>query len=426
MGSSRGYIAPLLQTIPLLYEIDDDSDEVDTTLSFRREISPACTPVKILMSNDWRFGVAMVQPQNNWGDEDPIGTIILFSTPKGCQGHNEDNDISRVTTWQCTNVKMWAGSHFSYRNLLWQVDGVPIATDQERERTTNDTPRIYKVPATLFLNDEEDGFRLTWFSEYNLSSLKDGDFPISSPVLTAAVLPSSPIVSFEASWERFDSDRLDGSRILPIGKEPVGICVLSEAYLHVELVLRDVLSKREKMEKEMPTEFFYNLVSVTNGGRVAELIIVFIRTTRPGSLGLFVEVDLYTGQYQEENWVKSIHIRHPSALRLWGNTLALNRRMKSLRVGPYALDRDHMMDWSRLCSEMDRGFDPDENDDFVPTFWDGYVDGQGTMASRKPPKMISYSTLYPDCDFITNKSVADFKPVVSLQGKYSSTDLVYS
>ena len=422
--STRGYVAPLLQTIPLLYEIEDESVE-DAIFNFHREVSPACTPVKILISRDWRMGVALFQPHSVWGDEGPVGTMVLFSAPRG-----QRDGSSRVTTWQCTNVKMWAGTRFSYRNLLWQVEGVPVAADlhKKTERDPN-TVRVHRLPATLFLNDEEDGFRLTWASEHKLGTLGDervvdNDVLLSSPLGTC-VNPSVRILSFEATWERFDSDGLNGGRILPAVKEPVGVSVLSEGYLHIEVLLRDVLLKRKGVAEQKPSEFFYNLVSVTNAGRVAELIVTFIRTTRPGSLGFFVKVDLYTGQYQEQNWVKNVHAQHPSTLRQWCNALALNQRMKSLRVGPYAIRLDHIMDWSRLCTETDRGFDPDKADDFTPRFWEEYVEGEGPVATRKIPKLISYSTLYPDCDFITNKAITDFCPAVSLQGHDSPTELVY-
>jgi hypothetical protein len=56
---------PLLQTTPLLYEIFTESEE-DAIFNFRRGVSPATTPVKILISEDWRMGVAMFQPSHVW------------------------------------------------------------------------------------------------------------------------------------------------------------------------------------------------------------------------------------------------------------------------------------------------------------------------------------------------------------------------
>lgn len=428
VASSRGYIAPLLQTIPLLYEMHEDESVEDAIFNFRREVSPASTPVKILISRTWKVGIALVQPSGDvsWTAEDgPVGTMILFSTPKG-----HSHSSSRVSAWQCVNVKMWGGGRFfNYRNLLWLVESIPVsAVEGVDHDSTYFTCKIHKVPATLFLNDEEDGFRLTWASEHGLDDLSfyNEDLMSSSP-FSASVKPSSPILSFEKTWERFDSDRLSGARILPVVQEPIGFAILSEAYLHIEILLQDVLSKRKGMASDQkPKEFFYNLVSVTNGGRVVELIITFIRTQRPGSLGVFVSVDLFTGRYQEQNWVKNVHSQHPSALRVWCNALALNQRMKELRVGPYAVQANHAIDWSRLCTKAEHGFDPDEADSFDPSIWLDYVKGEGALATRTPPKLVSYSTLYPDCDLITNQAITDYLPAKSLRAKDSPVELVYS
>ena len=56
---------PLLQTTPLLYEILNESPE-ETVFNFRRGISPATTPIKLLISSDWTVGVAMFQPSTVW------------------------------------------------------------------------------------------------------------------------------------------------------------------------------------------------------------------------------------------------------------------------------------------------------------------------------------------------------------------------
>ena len=56
---------PLLQTTPLLYEIFGESPE-EAVFNFRRGISPSTTPVKLLISSDWRVGVAMFQPSTVW------------------------------------------------------------------------------------------------------------------------------------------------------------------------------------------------------------------------------------------------------------------------------------------------------------------------------------------------------------------------
>lgn len=376
------------------------------------------------MSNDWRMGVALFQPSNVWREEGPVGTLVLFSAPNG-----RSFDSMKSTIWQCTNVKMGADASFSHRNLLWKVEGVPILVDVSEGATgcNVDHPEpihFTNVPGYLFLNDESDGFRLTWsIEDWNV---EDGSFETSkikeSPIM-GGVDPTTPILSTETTWERFDSHLWSGERIMPATGKPSGVRVVYESFLHIDVLLSNILSRRKGMSEMQPAEYVYNLISVTNAGRVAELIITFIRTQRPGSLGVFVKVDLFSGRYQELSWMKNTNSRDPGALRNWCNALALNHRMKELRIGPYAVTRDHAIDWSKLCTE--KCFDPDEDDDFAPSFWEDYVESGEAIATRKPPKFVSLSALYLDCDLITNKAISDCIPVSSLQGKDSPTQLVY-
>jgi hypothetical protein len=410
---------PLLQTTPLLFDILDESPE-EAIFSFRRGISPATTPVKILMSNDWKMGVALFQPSNVWREEGPVGTMVLFSTPSG-----RSFDSMKSTIWQCTNVKMGADASFSHRNLLWKVEGVPVDVSEGDTSSTRGQPvHFLNVPGYLFLNDENDGFRLTWSIEnWNFDDGSSDSNKIQESPITGGVDPTTAILSTETTWERFDSHLWSGEMIIPVTGKPSGVRVVHESFLHIDILLSDVLSRRKGMSERQPAEYVYNLISITNAGRVAEFIITFIRTQRPGSLGVFVKVDLHLGRYQELSWMKNTNSRDPGALRNWCNALALNHRMKELRVGPYAVTRNHAIDWSKLCTE--KAFDPDEDDDFSPSFWEEYVESGEAIATRKPPKFVSLSALYPDCDLITNKAITDCIPVSSLQGKDSPTQLVY-
>ncbi len=400
--------ATLLQTIPLLHEIPEESPE-DAIFNFRRGISPATTPVKILLSNDWRMGVALFQPSNVWREEGPVGTLILFSTP--CAMNSQSN---ASTIWQCTNVKMGADASFSCRNLLWKVEKLPLLHSDSTYSIS-----VLNVPGYLFLNDEEDGYRLTWVADRS----PDDVCTPSEPILISTIGEDKTILSFERTWERYDSDLRSGERIVPLVAKTSGMEVFCESFVHIQVLLNAILSQRKGMSEEKPSDFLYSLISTTNAGRAAEFIITFIRTQRPGSLGVFVEVDLFSGRYQERNWVKNVSAIDSVALRNWSNALALNQRMKQLRVGPYSVKPNHAFDWSKLC--IDSSFDPDSCDDFSPFFWQDYVDSEEAISTRKPPKFISISTLYPDCDLITNKAITDCLPVCYLRGKDSPIEVIY-
>lgn len=65
-GKAMG-ITPLLQTVPLLYnDIPSNETMEDSIFNFRRNISPASTPVFVLVSNEWKIGMAMFQPSDVW------------------------------------------------------------------------------------------------------------------------------------------------------------------------------------------------------------------------------------------------------------------------------------------------------------------------------------------------------------------------
>jgi hypothetical protein len=318
---------------------------------------------------------------------------------------------------------MGGDSLSSPRNLLWRVYGVPVSNSDESGKS--EPVGVSNVPGYLFLNDEADGFRLTWCSEnWHLddSSLWTQMNVVCSP-LSNGVVSSSAILSFEKTWERSDSDLWSGERIFHDGGEPNGVSVICEGFLHIDVLLNDILSRRKGMAENRPSDFVYNLISITHAGRVADLIITFLRCQRPGSLGIFVRVDVFTGEYQESSWMKNSIACDPVGLRNWCNALALNQRMKDVRVGPYAVRPNHAIDWSKLCTE--KSFDPDEDDDFFALFWKDYVDSDEAIATRKPPKFIALSLLYPDCDLITNKAITECVPVSSLQGKDSPIELVY-
>eukprot|EP00525_Craspedostauros_australis_P003811 CAMPEP_0198123670 /NCGR_PEP_ID=MMETSP1442-20131203/38083_1 /TAXON_ID= /ORGANISM="Craspedostauros australis, Strain CCMP3328" /LENGTH=53 /DNA_ID=CAMNT_0043782909 /DNA_START=1 /DNA_END=158 /DNA_ORIENTATION=+ len=51
----------------------------------------------------------------------------------------------------------------------------------------------------------------------------------------------------------------------------------------------------------------------------------------------------------------------------------------------------------------------DAEDDLDPQLWKPCVAGKG-----KPPKKISMSTVYPDCDVVTNETVISSIPVCCL------------
>lgn len=323
------------------------------------------------------------------------------------------------TVWQCTNVRLGIESKFTLRNLLWTVDVVPKRT------ASSDSQCICSLPAYLLFNDEEDGFRLTWsFDGWCLDGTDCHTQLPPSPLDSDSSYVLPEIISHESSWESFEADLLSGEQVLSTNtKPPVGVSVVYEAFLHVDVLLADILSRRKGMSSKIHPIFVYNLVSVLHGGRVAELVITFIRGARPGALGVFVQVDMFTSRYQELDWVVHRGTQSDDALQGWCNTIALNRRMKAMLAGPYSVSSSSAMDWGMLC--LEKPFDTDEVDDSNSSIWKEYVDDRDSPVPSKPPKLVAFSSIYPHCDYISNKAITDCRPVKRICCKDSPLELVY-
>ncbi|KAL3940877.1 MAG: hypothetical protein SGBAC_004672 [Bacillariaceae sp.] len=423
-GKAMG-ITPLLQTVPLLYnDIPTTESMEDSIFNFRRNISPASTPVSILVSNDWNIGMAMFQPSNVWREEGPVGNLVLFSLPRS----RLDMRYSRA--FVCRNVRMGGTTSFTLRNSMWRVDKLPCLDPSQSEPFPGHFKSFIQLPGYLVLNDEEDGFRMAWVLEqWNLPE-KRCKAQIGESMLNGGFAPASNILSRQDTWEEICYETSSGKRV-PIDPTRAetqlsatsGSIVSCETFLHIDILLGEILSRRKKKVSENHPEFFYNLISVAFGGRVADLVIVFLRGgEKPGSLGVFVRVDLFSGTLQELDWVQGRKVEDLISLREWSNSLALNRRMRHVRAAPFSVNtKGHSRDWGKLCQELPY-IDYDDEDDYDASFWAEYVtDPQG----KRPPKPVCMSSLYPDCDLVTNHAITSCLPVSSLQCKDSPIELIY-
>lgn len=346
-----------------------------------------------------------------------MGTLVIFSL------HQRDCIEQVTSTYKCTNVTIRTKDVFNRRNLLWNVSSQPLV---QQGMSSSAEIQCSNFPGYLVLNDENDGFRLTWLVD-GWSGFMHSDHPkddSNSSKMGNATDSSRCIISWENSWERIDADIRSGEiRSNPVKGAPTnGLTVCCESFLHVDCILHDILDRRKGIKETCPN-YSYNLVSVASTGRKARLIITFLRSQKPGALGVFVEVDLFVGKFEELEWVKSTQVLDSPSLRKWSDTLAINRRMKDCRIGPYAVKATHQIDWSGLCVE--RQYDRDEDDNFDSRLWRNYLDSRIVDENVKAPKCISFGSLYPHCDYLSNKAIIDCSPVKSLQGKDSPTQLIY-
>lgn len=346
----------------------------------------------------------------------------MFSLPRG------RFDTRYARAFVCKNVRMGGTASFTLRNLMWRVNKLPCLDPGQAQPFPGHFDSILQLPGYLLLNDEEDGFRLTWVLEQHWIVPKKGQNG-DSPVLQDAFKPTSNILSYQDTWEEVCYDKVSGSRIPldpTIGETmtpTTGASVFCEAFLHVDVLLGEILSRRKKQVSESHPEFYYNLISMAFGGRVADIVIVFLRGGgRPGSLGVFARVDLFAGTVQELDWVQGRKVEDLVSLRAWSNSLALNRRMRHVGAGPFSTDsKTHTRDWGRLCQES-ICIDYDEEDDYDSSFWAEYA---SDPQDKRPPKKVSLSSIYPDCDLVTNNAITSCLPVSSLQCKDSPIQLIY-
>lgn len=337
--------------------------------------------------------------------------MVIFSLP---QGHRHGRFTRAM---QCINVRMGANTSFTLRNLLWRVDETPLRGTGSLAMFDS----VLQLPGYMLFNDEEDGFRITWvLDQWNLEESACKREIRNSP-LQSGFVATTPILSVQDTWEELQYDAYSGRRVfLDDGATVSGVSVANEVFLHVDILLGEILNRRKGVYETYP-DYYYNLISVTNGGRVAQLVIAFLRKEKPGSLGIFVNVDLFTGKAQELDWVKSTGTMDTSSLRAWSNSLALNRRMRHVGAGPFSINtKGHSRDWGLLCKEL--YCDWDEEDDYDSAFWSEFV---GNTQAKRPPKFISFASIYPDCDLVTNHAITSCLPVSSLQCKNSPIQLVY-
>jgi hypothetical protein len=411
--------APLLQCTPLLHGIGDLAGEQDvgvvaeeTFFNFNGNISPVSTPVTILISNDWNMGVAVVQRKGDPHTEN-TGVLVLFTLPR------THCPISRVFT--CQNVEVASPP---CQNRLWMVN--VIAKRSSSPDTIFDP---LSVPGYLFCNDEGDGLRLTWAASQRFlsgSAAITTSAPSTCPFKTPPAPATKAIVTVQNSWEESLCDSMTGDLMLSDKKHKKDdqVTVVSEAYLHIDVLLADILSKRKTISERHP-EFYFSVISVV--GRVVYLIVVFHRRKKTCSIGVFVNVDVFTGSWEEQDWVQGKNM-DPASMRIWCHRLGTDRRMRQLRAGPYTVMKNNSVDWSHLVKER-KGFDYDEEDDFNEEIWKEFVAGSITGTTRYDsscvPKLISMSSIHPDCQIVCNDALLKCEPLLSMHARDAPVQLYY-
>ena len=391
-------MAPLVQRIPLPCPDLEERDDLVATV-----------PIDILISGD--VGIARIQTYHSSDEDKDLilgGSVVCFNLRSG-------------TTATCPTVRL-GGSTTTIRNFLWSVSQVPMLSSG----TVWSCHHANQTRAHLFLNDEYDGFRLTWFvspSTYSAPSpiSQNTLFPRKDPATTR----NSRFIEREQTWQG-DTNM-----------------IAAEAYLHIDSLLHDIRSRRCQVfdcKSHIIPIFGYHLVSVDDSGRLVTLVICFSNPNQPSMFAVVVKVDVYTQSYQEIEWAqlvwndRIVPSRKEDRLRSYSERFALNQRMKELRIGPFSLQPTHAGgaavrrsgvskmtsgDW-RFLLDHSSNANHDERHD-----WHKVRQFESCAQHREFARSIAMASLYPDCSLFTNAPVRLGLPVQVLKCRSGKTELVY-
>ena len=455
-GNNTGNVlrAPLLQTTPLHYATRRPSSDffadVEELFDTPSDFSPSTTSMELIVSKDWKVGVALLHPtktdgalqmdsqqeNNNNPYNDLNASMVFFTLPRRHHSSgrtiNTENGTYENVIFEFGKVPMACNE--SRRKMLWSVESIP----NKNETNPNSTGIIYdtyfRAPGYLLLNYEGDGVRINWATEkcflvHSCLCEVSVDSRFASGTRSSA---SAEILSHSqnSSWREIHCNKMEGTVIdgnLDADNQALSaqVTIVNESFLHLDVLLAEVLSRRKGISETRP-DFCYSLISINRGGRIADFVIVFTRRKKACSLGFYVKIDLFTGMFVELDWVQSKQKTDIFSLQNWCNKLALNRRMKDLRAGPFAVTEKHALDCTRLCREIFT-FDNDEDDDYDESYWKEFVvEAEGKKKRCQAPKLVTLSSLYPCCDLITNQAIINFEPVMMIRAKDSPIQLVYT
>jgi hypothetical protein len=365
-------------------------------------------------------------------------------------------DAKHVQTYTYENFNSRDFQDFSKRSRLWKVDFMPCKDAQPSDDPYRLTRRLLELPGYLHFLDEQGGFLMTWISERAWNEREvHGQMHVSAS--STGILPKSNRVVtpvWTNVWKKNISDRKSGAKIpdsdvcgrqrsTELERHEDGqVRVNFTARLDVYRLLEDILLRRpnlvpgyDQISSSFPL-YAYDLIAVSDGGRAVELVVGFEVGKDKGSIGVAIRVDILTQAYQELQWGKGGNVQYDPAsdsvkkLSTWCSKMALQRRMRQQRVGPYSAHPDHPSDWGWLCQD---NFAPglERQDGWDPAIWGPLT--KNLESSRRHVEQLrhcgmaglSQSLVFPDCELADNRAVISGLPVFSMKGSSAPTELVY-
>jgi hypothetical protein len=381
--------------------------------------------------------------------------VIIFPL---VQTVGADAKLVRTFTYEnYLDVRGYDSDSFSKANRLWKVDFIPCKDEQPPDDPHRLTRRLLELPGYLHFLDEKNGFLMTWIYDTAWSK-REAKQKIAISWSPSGIQPKSNRVIMSISpnmWKQKLSDRESGTKVPDtdarrsqrsdeVEDDKDGqVSVNFTARLDVHRLLEDILLRRptlvpgydQKDQNNWLISTFpcysFDLVAVTDGGRKVELVVAFEIGKAKGSIGVVLSVDILTQTYKELQWGKGADVQYDPAsdsvtkLSAWCNNLALQRRMRQQRAGPYSCFPNHPSDWSWLCQGPSSGLE--QEDGWDPEIWKALT--LKLEAFRREQfgrcSLVSQSLVYPDCELADNQAVISRLPVFSMGCTSGPTKLVY-
>ena len=178
-GLSNALRAPLLQTTPLQCEPLSNSTGSDEQFDLPTEFSPSNVSVEILVSRDWKVGVALLSPPREDSalqtDSQEVhinayngrnASMVFFTLPRKQHSYglfgNENRGHSNVI-FDFGRVPMTCKE--SRRKMLWLVETIPNKDETNQNPTNNVYDSYFRAPGYLLFNYEGKGVRINWAAE---------------------------------------------------------------------------------------------------------------------------------------------------------------------------------------------------------------------------------------------------------------------
>jgi hypothetical protein len=320
-------------------------------------------------------------------DNESVGNLFIFTLPYPLSAYY-GSDKTTAFVLQSSRLTIKAAKLATMKDVLWPTSVIPVHPSSFPSAAL----KISDFDGYLLFNDEADGYRICWIQ---LSQCKIGCHSNNNQFARLQYKVDANILCLPVSdvdWE-------------PISNHPHGNLdcnsyefpqVKLMAYLHVDALLCDVLSRRLSnfTTRQLPN-FSYSLLSVESG-RTVELVIVFENNHLslelkkgyiPPSLGVFVRLDLVTLSYEERSWTYSdADLCDETLFSKWCASLSFFRRA--------------------ICCP--------NNCNILAKNWHA-------VGRHKDIRSLCVSF----CDHFSNEALLDMKPLRSLQSSASPVTLYY-